>query len=567
MAVIVLRPSSDGTVTGWTRFDPTSTWASKIDDDPDSNDGGSTCVVSPNAASGTMFVELDDVPADFDPDAINSIEIKVAHRRANTPVMAVDQGTVNAFLTRADEVTAISTTPTAVSSPIQDPAFAVTAFAPSPTGTHTVAEWNGARLALVFTHTSVQTIDTVNQIRITAAEVTIDYTPASSEADGSSSGVATVAAIGTALWLSVASAAGLAAGPGIGAATSASVGAAAGVGAASGVGTKVVSAVANAAGVSGSPSPSRLGGFILPWEWYRLALRGVPSVEGVGSAIVSSSSSAAGTSTAAAVGDVVQGIGVGSAAGSSTVVASSISTAASVAASAGVGTASGTGAATIAASGSSAGTGAVTGVGRATSASTASSAGVGVAAGAGQATAAATASSSGTSTVTAVAAGASIASSAGTSSVTGIAAATSASAASSSGVASVVATGVKIVGGVGVSAGTSTASAQAVAFSTAAASTSGTATSEGVGNATFAGVGVSSGSASGLAVGFADDGSGSTGVAVGSSTAFAYAVLTEDIYPITGERWAAVAGDQPWDQVTGVLWATVDGTAWPEVSE
>ena len=177
MSVITLRPSGDGTTTGWSVTGGTGSHASAIVDDPDANDGDTSYVLSPNALDGTMFVDLDDVPADFDPAAINSITIKVAHRRLNTPVMAVDLGTVNAFLTRADELTAISTTPTAVSSPIQA-GYLLTSFTPSPTGTHTVAEWNGARLALVFDHTSSQTIDTVNQSRITAAEVVIDYTPA-----------------------------------------------------------------------------------------------------------------------------------------------------------------------------------------------------------------------------------------------------------------------------------------------------------------------------------------------------------------------------------------------------
>ena len=175
MATVTLRPSSDGTVTGWTPVLAASI-AAAIVDDPDSNDGDLSYALSPNAADGTCYVLLDDVPGDFDPAAINSITIKVAHRRINTPAMAVDAGTVNAFLVRSDEATAISTTPTAVASPIQA-GYALTSFTPSPTGTHTVSDWNGARLALVFDHTAAQTLDTVNAIRITAAEVTIDYTP------------------------------------------------------------------------------------------------------------------------------------------------------------------------------------------------------------------------------------------------------------------------------------------------------------------------------------------------------------------------------------------------------
>lgn len=177
MATVTLRPSADGTTTSWTRVAASGTFASKIVDVVASNDGDTSYVQSPNVATGTMYVELDDVPADFDPAAITTITIKLAHRRLNTPAMSVDAGDVHASLVRADEATAISTTPTAVSSPIQA-GYAQTSFTPTVTGTHTVTDWNGARLALTFTHTANQTVDTVNQIRISAAEVEIVYTPA-----------------------------------------------------------------------------------------------------------------------------------------------------------------------------------------------------------------------------------------------------------------------------------------------------------------------------------------------------------------------------------------------------
>ncbi len=177
MAVITLRPSGDGTGTAtWTRFDAAGTFASKVYDVVASNDGDTTYVQSPNVTTSTLFLDLDDVPADFDPAAVTALAIEVAHRRVNTPVMAVDAGTVHARLVRLDEVTAISTTPTAVSSPIQA-GYLQTSFAPTVTGTHTVADWNGARVALTFTHTAASTVDSVNRIRITAVEVDVTYTP------------------------------------------------------------------------------------------------------------------------------------------------------------------------------------------------------------------------------------------------------------------------------------------------------------------------------------------------------------------------------------------------------
>ncbi len=177
MAIVTLRPSADGTTTGWTRFAASGTFASRIVDAVASNDGDTSYVQSPNVATGTMFVTLGTVPGDFNPDGINTITLRVAHRRMNTPLMSVDAGDVHARLVRSDEATAISTTPTAVASPIQA-GYLQTSFTPTATGTHTVTDWNGARLALTFTHTTNQTVDTTNQIRISAAEVEIDYTPA-----------------------------------------------------------------------------------------------------------------------------------------------------------------------------------------------------------------------------------------------------------------------------------------------------------------------------------------------------------------------------------------------------
>jgi hypothetical protein len=177
MATATLRPSGDGTTTGWTRVSASGTFASKIAEAVSSNDGDTSYVQSPNVTTSSMFVELDNVPGDFDPAAVSAINIRIAHRRLNTPNMAVDSGTVTALLVRADETTAISTTPTAVSSPIQA-GYQQDTLAPSVTGSHTVSDWNGARLQLTFTHTSNQTLDSVNQIRISAAEVEITYTPA-----------------------------------------------------------------------------------------------------------------------------------------------------------------------------------------------------------------------------------------------------------------------------------------------------------------------------------------------------------------------------------------------------
>ncbi len=175
MAITVLTANGDGTTTGWTRVPATSTFASKVQDIAGSDDD-TTYILSPNAADGNIWLTLTDVPADFDPANINSITVRIQHRRVNDPIMNVDLATITALLIRTDETTAISTTPTAVNTPIQA-GYAQENFAPAPTGVHSIADWNAAKLQIVFDHTNAQQKDTTNEMRVTAAEIEIDYTP------------------------------------------------------------------------------------------------------------------------------------------------------------------------------------------------------------------------------------------------------------------------------------------------------------------------------------------------------------------------------------------------------
>lgn len=177
MATTTLRPSGDGTTTGWTRVAASGTFASKIVEAVSSNDGDTSYIQSPNVTTSSIFFDLDNPPGDFDPNAISAITINLAHRRLNTPQMTADSGTITARLVKSDETTAMTTTPTAIDCPIQG-TYAQNGFTPSLSGTPSLSDWQGARLQITFTHTAQQTIDTVNQIRVSAAEVVVTYTPA-----------------------------------------------------------------------------------------------------------------------------------------------------------------------------------------------------------------------------------------------------------------------------------------------------------------------------------------------------------------------------------------------------
>lgn len=176
MAIATLRPSGDGTLNGWTRIPASGTWASKIVDDPDSHDGDTSYVLSTNILDDQMFVDIDNVPADFDPDSINSITLKAAAKFVNTPQMAVDTCDLYMQLFRVDETTAISDEST-VANVTDDTSYVLFSRSPAASGSHSVADWNGCRLRLRQDYTSQQTPDDVAQIRVTAAEVIVDYNP------------------------------------------------------------------------------------------------------------------------------------------------------------------------------------------------------------------------------------------------------------------------------------------------------------------------------------------------------------------------------------------------------
>ncbi len=175
MALATLTLNGDGTTTGWTRTPTSGTFFSKVQDIAGA-DGNTTTVESPNAVDGTIWFLLTAVPGDFDPAGINTITIRLQHRRDNVPVMAVDDATVTVLLVRADESTVMSSVPTAVATPISG-SYTQTNFAPTPSGTHSLSDWDGVRLEIRFDHIGNQTPDTTNQMLVTAAEIEIDYTP------------------------------------------------------------------------------------------------------------------------------------------------------------------------------------------------------------------------------------------------------------------------------------------------------------------------------------------------------------------------------------------------------
>lgn len=174
LSSVTVRPAGDGTTTSWTRVAASGTFASKIVDDPDSNDGDTSYVQSPNVTDGQMWVTLDAMPSDFDLGV--SVDIKAAAKKVNTPVMTVDLSDMYLQLERSDESTDI-TAESSVCNVTDTANYVSFNRTCAVSGTHTKTNWDAARLRLRFDHTTQSTVDTTNQIRITAAEVLIYYMP------------------------------------------------------------------------------------------------------------------------------------------------------------------------------------------------------------------------------------------------------------------------------------------------------------------------------------------------------------------------------------------------------
>lgn len=179
MATITLRPNGDGTLGTWTRFAASGTWAARIVDDPDSNDGDTSYVQGPNVADSSMFVTLDDMPANFDPDGVTAIEIKASAKKIEGGVsQAVDTVDLYLQLFRLNETTVISAE-SAVSNVTGTASYTLFTRSVALSGTHSKTDWNGARLRIRQDYTVQQMPDTTAQIRVTAVEVTVTYTPLS----------------------------------------------------------------------------------------------------------------------------------------------------------------------------------------------------------------------------------------------------------------------------------------------------------------------------------------------------------------------------------------------------
>lgn len=179
MPTIRLAPNGDGTldVSGWTDFSGlTINLFAGVDDyvSGGAHNSDTDGILGPNKVTDkSFFALLQDTAADFNPANLTTVELRRAARMESAGVSAgVDSISLGWQIFRADEVTPITTE--IVTGPLGT-TYTESTFALTPTGTHTKADWDGARLRIRQVYAASGMADTTARARVTAVEAILNY--------------------------------------------------------------------------------------------------------------------------------------------------------------------------------------------------------------------------------------------------------------------------------------------------------------------------------------------------------------------------------------------------------
>lgn len=170
MAVDWLVPASDGTVGTWT----TTTLWPKVDD-YSTLDGSITDdaqeIVSPSKANSSCFVGLTATSVGFVPTSVTKIQVQIRKSEVHTGVAgSQDRSELFVQVFRSDESTAISTEVQVGAGTQTEQLVTLTL-----SGSHTKAQWDGARLRLRHLYTQQGGPDTVAQTKVQAVAVAVTW--------------------------------------------------------------------------------------------------------------------------------------------------------------------------------------------------------------------------------------------------------------------------------------------------------------------------------------------------------------------------------------------------------
>jgi hypothetical protein len=175
---IRLDPNAQGTRGTWTTFAAGTTNLHLACDDytgGGAHNSDTDGVMGPNNGDSSLFLLLEDTPADFDPTQISSISVKSAYRKEEAGVSgSADSVALFYQVFRSDETTAITTELS--KGAITSTSYAEATDALTGTGSHTKTDWDGARLRIRQDYTVAGCADTTTRLRVTAVEIVVVYT-------------------------------------------------------------------------------------------------------------------------------------------------------------------------------------------------------------------------------------------------------------------------------------------------------------------------------------------------------------------------------------------------------
>jgi hypothetical protein len=149
MSTANLDPNGQGTRGTWVTFAAGTTNLHLAADDyaTGAHNSDTDGVMGPNNGDSSLFLDLGDTPTGFDPTTISLIQVTSAYRLESAGVSgAADSAALFYQIFRSDETTAITTELSLGS--ITSATYLETTDALTVTGTHSKANWDGARLRI-----------------------------------------------------------------------------------------------------------------------------------------------------------------------------------------------------------------------------------------------------------------------------------------------------------------------------------------------------------------------------------------------------------------------------------
>ena len=176
MPTDTLRPNGDGTVTSWTSEAAAPIFDSIDDYASGAHDSDTSFIAGPNNADSSAFFNLTDTGASFDPAIITQVQCKIAYRKESAGVSGgADTIALSVGMVQSDESTTL-TDLVSVNTNAGTTYAETTVTLTNPNTGASKATWDAGRLRIFQDYTISGCADTTTKLRVTAVEVVITTT-------------------------------------------------------------------------------------------------------------------------------------------------------------------------------------------------------------------------------------------------------------------------------------------------------------------------------------------------------------------------------------------------------